>query len=184
MTQKLPDGAFAYYVGLGPCRNYQAVANHFGVHKRTVVRAAEREEWGPRLAAIEKKAREAIDEKLTGEMQDRHLRQRKLVLAIASRAAKAISDFPLTDGYQGIKAAELAIKLERLLDGETTERTSVNVEALIKEEYAALMRPPGAEDGLDDHEEEVDLDDDGDDDGGDVDDSLNSSKPKGQGFVP
>lgn len=137
--QRLPDEAFAAYVNLGPSRSYQAIADEFGVHKRTVVRTAEREEWATRLAAIEKKAREAVDEKLAGELQDRKLRQRKLVLAIASRAAKAISDHPLTDGMQGIRAAELAIKLERLLDGEATENTTIDLEQVIRKETQDLL---------------------------------------------
>src|SRR5690349_4329797 len=125
--QRLPDEAFAAYVNLGPGRSYQAIADEFGVHKRTVVRTAEREEWATRLAAIEKKAREAVDGKLAGELQDRKLRQRKLVVAIASRAAKGMTDYPITDGMQAIKAAEIAIKLERLLDGEATENTSLDI---------------------------------------------------------
>jgi hypothetical protein len=137
--QRLPDEAFAAYVNLGPGRSYQAIADEYGVHKRTVVRTAEREEWAARLAAIERKAREAVDEKLAGELQDRKLRQRKLVVAIASRAAKALFDFPLKSGFEGIRAAELAIKLERLLDGEATENTSVDLEAVIRKECAELL---------------------------------------------
>jgi len=136
---RLPDGAFAFYVNLGPGRSYQAIADEYGMHKRTVVRTAEREEWATRLAAIEKKAREAVDQQLAGELQERKLRQRKLVLAVASRAAKAISEFPLRSGIEGIRAAELAIKLERLLDGEATENTSLDIEQVIRRECQELL---------------------------------------------
>ena len=147
MTADFPEGAFAYYARLGPGRSYEAVARQFGVHKRTVVRAADREEWVSRLEGIERAAREALDQKLAAELQERQLRQRKLVLAIASRAAKAISDHPLTDGMQGIKAAELAIKLERLLDGESTERASIDVEQVIRREFEELMSVEEGSDG-------------------------------------
>lgn len=144
--QRLPDEAFAAYVNLGPNRSYQAIADQFGVHKRTVVRTAERDGWATRLAAIEQKARDAVDAQLVGELQERKLRQRKLVVAVASRAAKAIFDYPLTDGMQGIRAAELAIKLERLLDGEATENTSVDIEQVIRRECQDLLTVEDDED--------------------------------------
>jgi hypothetical protein len=80
-----------------------------------------------------------VEEKLVDELTERKLLQRKLVKGIGMRAAKALSDFPLKSGYEGIKAAELAIKLERLLDGEATENTSVDLEAVIRKECAELL---------------------------------------------
>ncbi len=40
---------------------------------------------------------------------------------------------------QAIKAAEIVIKLERLLAGESEEAESMNVEEIIKREFAMLM---------------------------------------------
>lgn len=157
--QRLPDEAFASYVNLGPGRSYQAIADQYGVHKRTVVRTAEREQWATRLAAIEQKAREAVDAHLVGELQERRLRQRKLVLAVASRAAKAISEFPLRSGIEGIRAAELAIKLERLLDGEATENTSVDIEQVIRKECQELLTVEESDEAGSEAEETKELED-------------------------
>lgn len=137
--QKLPTDAFTYYVSLGPARSYQAVADHYEVAKRTVVRTAEREDWSARLEAIEKQAREDADKSLAEDLAEMAQRHRKMLRAMASRAAKAMSEFPLTDGMQAIKAAEITIKLERLLAGEPTERTSVDIEQTIKREYGRWL---------------------------------------------
>jgi hypothetical protein len=137
--QKLPGDAFTYYVSLGPARSYQAVADHYEVAKRTVVRTAEREDWSARLEAIEKQAREDADKSLAEDLAEMAQRHRKMLRAMASRAAKAMSEFPLTDGMQAIKAAEITIKLERLLAGEPTERTSVDIEQTIKREYGRWL---------------------------------------------
>ena len=151
MNKRLPPDAFGYYVSLGPARSHQAVAERFDVHKRTVVRTADRENWADRLAAIEKEAREASDRQLAKDLGEMHLRHRKMLTAMASRAARALQEFPLTSGMEGIKAAAVVIKLERLLSGEPTERTSVDVEQVIRREYQQLMEV---------EEEETETDDD------------------------
>jgi len=51
---KLPPEAFDYYVNLGIERTYQAVANYFGVAKRTVTLHAAKENWGDRLTTLRK----------------------------------------------------------------------------------------------------------------------------------
>jgi hypothetical protein len=67
------------------------------------------------------------------------LRHRKLLRVMASRAIKAMSEFQLKDGMQAVKAAEIVIKLERQLAGESEEAASTNVEEIIKREFALLM---------------------------------------------
>lgn len=152
MNKRLPPDAFGYYVALGPARSHQAVADKFEVHKRTVVRTSDRENWTDRLAAIEKEARETADKQLAKELGEQTLRHRKMLTAMASRAARALQEFPLTSGMEGIKAAAVVIKLERLLSGEPTERTSVDLEQLVRREYQQLMTVE------DEDESEVDLD--------------------------
>ncbi len=55
-----------------------------------------------------------------------------------------------------MRAAELAIKLERLIVGEPSERTEMNIEEITKRELEHWLVPPdGEEDGADvDPEEE------------------------------
>jgi len=145
VIKKLPPESFAYYVALGPARSFQAVADHFEVNRRTVVRSAEREDWNTRVAAIEGEARRTADAKLASEMADMHLRHRKILTAVAARAARALQEYPLTTGMEGIKAAEIAIKLERLLAGEPTDRTAMDVEAITKRELRELLILGGKE---------------------------------------
>jgi hypothetical protein len=128
VTRKLPDDAFAFYVALGLSRSYDTVAKHYHVHKRTVVRTVEREEWAKRLQAIERKAQEVTDSKLADDLHEMNLRHRKMMLAMAARAANALQSFPLRTGMEAIKAAECVIKLERLMVGQPTEQSALTVE--------------------------------------------------------
>ena len=52
MSGKLPLEAFEFYVGLGPKRSYQAVADHFGCSKRAVAKHAAKTNWATRLEAL------------------------------------------------------------------------------------------------------------------------------------
>ena len=139
MNKRLPPDAFNFYVALGSTRSHKAVADHYQVHKRTVVRTADRENWTDRLVAVEKEARETSDKHLAKDLAEQTLRHRKMLTAMASRAARALQEFPLTSGMEGIKAAALVIKLERLLSGESTERTALDIEQVVRREYQELM---------------------------------------------
>lgn len=155
-VSQLPEDCFTYYVALGPQRSYEEVAKRYRVHKRTVARAAERERWQTRLEVIERKAREATDSKLATDLHEMSVRHRKLLLAMASRAATAIQSFPLRTGMEGIKSAELVIKLERLLAGEPTESRTISVESVTRDEMSRyLIEEADAEDWGDVPESEL-----------------------------
>lgn len=118
MKRKIPDEAFTFYAGLGPDRSYQAVADRFGVTKRSVTRCAVRESWQERLKAIEEKSRERTDERIADsldEMNDRHLRIAK---ALQSKALQALKVFPLDQARDVIRALDLGVKQERPMRGE------------------------------------------------------------------
>lgn len=153
---KLTADSFALYVALGPERSYDAVAKHQGVTKRTVVRVAEREQWQARLEAIERKAREATDAKLSDELHEMSLRHRKLLLAMASRAATAIQTYPLKSGMEGIKAAELVVKLERLIAGEPTEARTISVEQVTRDEIGRFLIDEGDDESWDEERDDGD----------------------------
>ena len=120
MRQALPADAFTYYVGLAPVRSYQMVADHFDVAKRTVLRTAKRENWKARLAAIEAEVRAATDKALIEQLSEMRERHWKMLRAMASRAAKAMSEHPLETGMDGIRAAKLVIEMERLMAAQST----------------------------------------------------------------
>ncbi len=139
MSGKISSDAFEYYVALGPGRSYRTVADRCGVTKRAVTKHAAREGWTSRLEKIEQEAREKSDGKLVevlGEMHDRHL---KTVRAMNARALTALKQYPLSSGMEAMRAAELAIKLERLIVGEPSERTEVSVEEITKREIQELL---------------------------------------------
>ncbi len=139
MNGKIPPDAFEYYVALGPGRSYRTVADRYGVTKRAVTKHAAREGWTSRLEKIEQEAREKSDGKLVevlGEMRDRHL---KTVRAMNARALTALKQYPLSSGMEAMRAAELAIKLERLIVGEPSERTELTVEEVTKRELARWL---------------------------------------------
>lgn len=168
MKRQLPDEAFAYYVALGPGRSYALVAEKFNVSRRTVLRAADRDQWSERLQAIEKEAHAVTDKQLARDQQEMALRHRKLLLAMASRAAKAIQDYPLTSGMDGLRAASMVIKLERLVSGQATERTSIDIEQVVRREYQDLLE---VTDEPDEEVLEADAEDETEGDDGQEDDS-------------
>jgi hypothetical protein len=138
-TRRVPDDAFDKYVALGSCRSYQALADHLGVDKRTIVRRAAKEQWAERLAKIQQESRDAADKRIAetlSEMKDRHL---KLLRAMGVRVANALREYPITSGMEAIRAADLVIKLERLIAGEASERTELSVEEVTRREINELL---------------------------------------------
>jgi hypothetical protein len=45
VKKKIPPDAYAFYLGLGPGRSYQAVAERYVVTKRAVAFCADRGHW-------------------------------------------------------------------------------------------------------------------------------------------
>lgn len=154
MSQKIPSDAFEQYVAMGAERSYQALADRLGVTKRAVSKRAKAEDWTKRLERIERLARERADEKLVEHLEDMRVRHLKTLRAMNARALAALQAFPLTSGMEAIRAAELAIKLERLIAGEPTERQAVTVEETIKREYDRWLG--GGDEDRDDEEADPD----------------------------
>lgn len=140
MSRKLPADAFEAYLAMGEQRSYSALATKHGVSKRCVTKRAAQEGWTERLARIEADARAITDQRASqtlAEMNDRHL---AMVKAMGLRAMTAIKNFPIEDGMDAIRAADIAIKLERLLAGEVSKRTELNIEAITRHEMRTLLK--------------------------------------------
>jgi len=152
MTNRIPPDAFDWYVALGPGRSYRAVAERYGVSKRAVTKHAVKDKWAERLDKIEAEAREKSDKRLIESIEEMRSRHIKTLRAIHSRALSALKQYPLTSGMEAIRAAELAIKLERLVVGEPTERSALSVEEVTRREIQNLLT---VEDGDDDDEWEA-----------------------------
>ena len=139
MNRKLPSDAFTYYVSLGPTRSYQAVADHFNVHKKTVTRTAKTEQWQDQLASVEAKAREGTQRKLVETLEQVNERHLKMLRAVQARALETLRSMPIKTATDAVRALHDSIKNERLVLGEPNDRTAVSVEEAIKREYSRWM---------------------------------------------
>jgi hypothetical protein len=76
------------------------------------------------------------------QMRDRHLATLK---AMHARALSGLVQYPLTNGMDAMRAAEMAIKLERLVAGERGEGSVREVEAIIRREQERWLVADGEE---------------------------------------
>ena len=139
MSRKLGPDAFDFYAAMGLGRSLQGVAEHFEVSKRAVVKAASREGWSERLERIEAEARVRADKALGEGLEQIRLRHLQLLKAMGARVARALGEFPLSSGMEAIRAAEVVIRLERLIAGEPSERTELAVEQVTRQEIDRLL---------------------------------------------
>jgi hypothetical protein len=107
-----------------------------------VQKVADKERWVERLAEIEKEAQEKLDLKIGDSLVEMREQQLKVVKAMLGCAVKALATHPLETGYQGAAVAEKAIKLQRLIAGETTENTAHTVEQVTRQELERLLILP------------------------------------------
>ncbi len=154
--RKIPSGdAFAYYVGLGPERSYGAVAKHYGSSQRAVQKTATRERWTARLesieAAVQTETAELLKETLV-EMRSRHL---KTLRVVHTRAVEALRDRRFDSAMEGVRALDIAVKLERLIAGEASTRADLVIRELRRRETDDLLTSEDGEDGTDDVVEAV-----------------------------
>jgi hypothetical protein len=139
VKRKIPDDAFAVYVAMGHERSHQALADQLGVTKRAVTERASDERWCERLDAIEADVRARVEEKLRDDLEESQLRYRKLLRAVESRAAQVIAEQPLRNCLEGVRALDLAIKMQMLLAGQPSQRTELVVAATTKAEIDRLL---------------------------------------------
>ena len=136
MTRRLGPGAFDYYLGLGSARSHQAVAQKHGVSKRAVTRLAVKERWRERL---EEKARLGAEQKTIETLEAMNERHLKALRVIQMQALRALKEMSLSSAMDAVRALDLAIRQERLVRGEPTDRTALGVEEIIRREYAQWM---------------------------------------------
>ncbi len=142
MTRKIPPDAFEYYVSLGPTKSYRAVAERYDVTTRAVTKCAAREDWSERLETIEQDARERCDRKLGDAFEEARERHLKTLKAMHARALTALKQYPLSSGMDAMRAAEMVIKLERLVMGEASERHLKTLKAMHARALTALKQYP------------------------------------------
>jgi hypothetical protein len=147
---KIPPEAFDFYVSLGHLRTYQQVADKYGVSRRGVQKVADRDNWGERLDAIEREAQERAEKALSETVSEIRVRHLKMLKGMAGRALKAMAEHPLASGMEGVRTAEIVIKLERLIAGEPSERTEHTIAEVTRQEIDRFLSPAGEERDADD----------------------------------
>lgn len=141
MTRIEPEAAFAYYVALGAMRSYQAVADHLSVDKKTITRHAVENKWQQRIEAIEARARKTQDDKLVETLEQLNERHLRILRVVQHKALVAIKTLPMTSAMDAIRALLDTVRAERLIAGEPSDRTALNIEDVIKREHARWMNP-------------------------------------------
>ncbi len=141
MSGRIPPEAFQFYLGLGPDRSYQRVADQFGVSKRAVTKLATRERWQERVEELERKAREGAEQKALESLEAMNLRHLKSLKVVQGKALEALRSMPLATAMEAVRALDMSIRQERLIRGEPSDRTAISVEEVIKREYERWMIP-------------------------------------------
>jgi len=147
VANKIPPDAFHFYLGLGPERSYQAVADRYGVSKRAVTKLATRERWQDRVVELEAKARAGAEQKALESLEAMNLRHLRSLKVIQGKALEALRSMPLESAMEAVRSLDIAIRQERLIRGEPSDRTAISVEEVIKREYQRWMLPEEAGDG-------------------------------------
>ena len=143
MKRRLPHDALQYYYELGVDRSYEAVAAHYGVSKATVVRQAKSSRWQDRLRELEEKARQAFEKKVADQMEAVRERQLKAARALQSRAIELLMNPDPATAVKAAPALGIGWKHELLLLGDPTERSAVDIAALVERESKRWLVPVG-----------------------------------------
>jgi len=138
MSAKLPVDAFAYYFALGPERSHAAIADKYGVSKRTVTRTAVQQDWAGQVVEMEAQARKKANAAMLETLEEMNLRHLKLLRVIQSKALEALKNLPLSKAMEAVRALELCIREERQARGEGDEGGK-NIEQVIRGEYERWM---------------------------------------------
>jgi len=139
MTRKLTSTAFEAYVALGEGRTYLALARQFNVTKRCVTKRAAQEGWADRLAKVEENAKAISDRRMSEDLADMHERHLKMVKFMGARVLAGLRDLPIKEGMDAIRAGDIVIKLERLLQGESSKHTEVSVREMFQRDVLTLL---------------------------------------------
>lgn len=146
MTRKLPADAFESYLALGPARTYEAVAERFGVCKRSVCARAKAERWQEKVAERERQARQQVEKNAVESIEAMNERHLRLVRLIQNRAIEALKKMPLDNASAAAKALAAAVEQERVIRGEPSDRSVIDIATIIKKEYESLVLKPGEKD--------------------------------------
>ncbi|MFN0009317.1 MAG: hypothetical protein ACKVXR_15545 [Planctomycetota bacterium] len=152
MKKKIPPDAFAFYLGLGPGRSYQAVADRYTVTKRAVAFCAERENWQKRIREEDQKLREKAEKQAAENNKTVREGQLRVLRFIQGKAIEALKAMSIDSAVDAAKVYTLALDKERQLIGDNGDQSASLVEQITRDEVRTLLttKPVGA-DGPDDY---------------------------------
>ncbi|MFO1077985.1 MAG: hypothetical protein U1E73_09725 [Planctomycetota bacterium] len=132
-------------MSLGPDRSYQAVADRLGVSKRAVTDRAAKERWKEKADQIEAKARQGAEQRMVETLEEMNIRHLKSLRLVQARAIEALRGMTLESAMDAVRALDIAVRQERLIRGEPSERAAVQVEEVIRREYSRWMTVDGGD---------------------------------------
>lgn len=139
LPRKIPPEAFEDYMSLGLGRSYTILAKKYGVTKRAITYRAAEEHWQERIDRIEEEVRREAERKLIDELSELRATHIRTLRLLTVRAIEALKEHKLTSAMEGAKVAEIAIRLERMMLGETTDERGGSVERVTREEIDRLL---------------------------------------------
>jgi len=152
VIRKIPPEAFAFYLGLGVGRSYQAVAERYSASKRAVAMRAEKEHWQAKLAEEETRARVAAEKKAADSIETVNEQHLKVLRYIQGKSIEALKTMPIQNAMDAVKAYSLSLDKERLIRGGTGDQTIAVVVQTSRDEIQGVMtRKPLNPDDPDDY---------------------------------
>jgi len=143
MIRRLPPDAFAYFIALPVAqRSYGAVGEHFKVSKTAVANLAKRDGWLDKASELDRKTAEAATQRALETVEAMNHRHLKAAMVVQAKALDALRSFSLTSALDAVRSLELDVRQERLIRGQPTDRTEVDIAQVIRREYERWMTTP------------------------------------------
>lgn len=118
MKAKLGEDAFQLFASLpAKDRSYAEVAKRLGVCRGTVARTARREGWVTRLEAIQKKARERVDQEIEAQFAEINARHLKVARFLIGKGIDSLQGVKIAKPRDAAEIVEIGLKLEREVSG-------------------------------------------------------------------
>ena len=140
MNRRIPPDAFSFYYSLGPTRTYQMVAEEYGVSKQAVAKLAAKDGWQECVRDIDRKAAKRAEDQLVETVEQMNIRHLKMLKLIQGRALEALKTMPLGTAMDAVRSLDLAMRQERLVRGESTDRSELSIEEVTRQEIQTLLR--------------------------------------------
>ena len=127
---ELAFSRFREYLTMETPRSRVVAAKDMGISIGALNRMALKHKWPQRAAAYDDAMAKAADRAAMSTAEDMQRRHMEAVHAMLRRGVSAITEADLTEARDGVPMIDKAVRLERLLVGEATERTESRISSL------------------------------------------------------